>query len=275
MTAMRIKNLVINLALGAGGLVMLLPFAWMLSLSLKPENEIYTPDIAFLPREWDFANYVEAWTVGYAGTFVINGVIVTLGILVLQYLTIIPAAYVLARKNFRIRGLIMSTVLAVLLIPPQVTAIPVYMMLAEARLLDTYAALIIPFASSAFGIFLLRQSFRTVPQELIDAARMDGASEAYTLWFVVVPQVLPALAAFGIFSVVTHWNDFFWPLLVVTSIERATPPLGISIFASNEGGNEVGPMMATATLVVMPLVIAFLIARRRFVEGVTLSGLKG
>lgn len=272
---MRIKNLVINLALGAGGLVMLLPFAWMLSLSLKPENEIYTPDIAFLPREWDFANYVEAWTVGYAGTFVINGVIVTLGILVLQYLTIIPAAYVLARKNFRIRGLIMSTVLAVLLIPPQVTAIPVYMMLAEARLLDTYAALIIPFASSAFGIFLLRQSFRTVPQELIDAARMDGASEAYTLWFVVVPQVLPAIAAFGIFSVVTHWNDFFWPLLVVTSIERATPPLGISIFASNEGGNEVGPMMATATLVVMPLVIAFLIARRRFVEGVTLSGLKG
>ena len=103
---MRIKNLVINLALAAGGLVMLLPFAWMLSLSLKPENEIYTSDIAFLPREWDFANYIEAWTVGYAGTFVINGVIVTLGILVLQYLTIIPAAYVLARKNFRLRGLI-------------------------------------------------------------------------------------------------------------------------------------------------------------------------
>src|SRR5262249_33907970 len=181
-----------------------------------------------------------------------------LSILALQIATIVPAAYVLARKDFRLKPLLFAVVLAVLLIPPQVTAIPVYLMVAEANALNTYAALIVPFATSAFGIFLLRQSFRTLPQDLIDAARMDGAGEFYALWFILVPQSWSVIAAFGVFSVVAHWNDFFWPLLVITRIERATPPLGISIFASDEGGNDVGPMMASATLVLLPLMLAFL-----------------
>jgi multiple sugar transport system permease protein len=276
MTAsMRARTLLINLLLAAGAAILLLPFAWMLSLSVKEEHEIFTSDLRFFPERWDWTNYVEAFTTGHVGTFLVNGVIVTLAILALQILTIVPAAYVLARKEFRLKPLMFAAVLAVLLIPPQVTAIPVYLMIAQANLLDSYAALIIPFATSAFGIFLLRQGFRTLPQDLIDAARMDGAGEFYALWFILVPQLLPMIAAFGVFSIVVHWNDFFWPLLVITRIERATPPLGISIFASDEGGNDVGPMMASATLIVMPLMLAFLIARRRFVEGVTLSGLKG
>jgi multiple sugar transport system permease protein len=276
MTAsMRARTLLINLLLAAGAAILLLPFAWMLSLSVKEEHEIFTSDLRFFPERWDWTNYVEAFTTGHVGTFLVNGVIVTLAILALQILTIVPAAYVLARKEFRLKPLMFAAVLAVLLIPPQVTAIPVYLMVAQANLLDSYAALIVPFATSAFGIFLLRQGFRTLPQDLIDAARMDGAGEFYALWFILVPQLLPMIAAFGVFSIVVHWNDFFWPLLVITRIERATPPLGISIFASDEGGNDVGPMMASATLIVMPLMLAFLIARRRFVEGVTLSGLKG
>jgi multiple sugar transport system permease protein len=171
--------------------------------------------------------------------------------------------------------LLFALVLAVLLIPPQVTAIPVYLALSQAGLLNTYTALVAPFATSAFGVFLLRQGFRTLPQDLIDAARMDGAGEFYTLWMILVPQLLPMIAAFGVFSIVVHWNDFFWPLLVINRIERATPPLGISIFASDEAGNDVGPMMASATLIVLPLMLAFLIARRRFIEGVVLSGIKG
>jgi multiple sugar transport system permease protein len=276
MTAsMRARTLLINLLLAAGAAILLLPFAWMLSLSVKEEHEIFTSDLRFFPERWDWTNYLEAFTTGHVGTFLVNGVIVTLAILALQILTIVPAAYVLARKEFRLKPLMFAAVLAVLLIPPQVTAIPVYLMIAQANLLDSYAALIVPFATSAFGIFLLRQGFRTLPQDLIDAARMDGAGEFYALWFILVPQLLPMIAAFGVFSIVVHWNDFFWPLLVITRIERATPPLGISIFASDEGGNDVGPMMASATLIVMPLMLAFLIARRRFVEGVTLSGLKG
>lgn len=272
---MRPRTLLINTVLAAGAVIMLLPFAWMLSLSVKDEADIFTSELRFFPAQWDFANYFEALTTGHVGTFLLNGIIVTLGILVLQILTIVPAAYVLARKQFRLKPLLFSLVLAVLLIPPQVTAIPVYLMIAKAGLIDSYAALIVPFATSAFGIFLLHQGFRTLPQDLIDAARMDGAGEFYALWTILVPQLLPMIAAFGVFSVVVHWNDFFWPLLVVTRIENATPPLGISIFASDEGGNDVGPMMASATLIVMPLMFAFLIARRRFIEGVTLSGIKG
>jgi multiple sugar transport system permease protein len=272
---MRLGTLLGHLMLAAGALVMLLPFAWMLSLSVKEEHEIFTSELRFLPEHWDLANYVEAFTTGHVGTFLVNGAIVTLAILAFQILTIVPAAYVLARKDFRLQPLLFALVLAVLLIPPQVTAIPVYLMIAQAGLLDSYAALVVPFATSAFGIFLLRQGFRTLPQDLIDAARMDGAGELYALWFILVPQLLPIIAAFGVFSIVVHWNDFFWPLLVITRVERATPPLGISIFASDEGGNDVGPMMASATLIVLPLMLAFLIARRRFVEGVTLSGIKG
>jgi multiple sugar transport system permease protein len=272
---MRLRTLLLNLLLAGGAVVMLLPFAWMLSLSVKEEHEIFTSDLRLLPERWDWTNYVEAFTTGHVGTFLVNGLIVTLGILALQIFTIVPAAYALARKDFRLKSLLFASVLAVLLIPPQVTAIPVYLMIARANLLDSYAALIVPFATSAIGIFLLRQGFRTLPQDLIDAAHMDGAGEFYALWFILVPQLLPMIAAFGVFSIVVHWNDFFWPLLVITRIERATPPLGISIFASDEGGNDVGPMMASATLIVMPLMIAFLIARRRFVEGITLSGIKG
>lgn len=272
---MRVSAFLLNGALALGACVMFLPFGWMLSLSVKDESEIFTPDVRILPEFWDWANYTQAFREGMVGTFMINGAIVTSGILILQYLTIIPAAYVLARKDFRLQPYMLSLVLAVLLLPSQVTAIPIYLALAEAGLRDTYVALIIPFATSSFGVFLLHQSFKTLPQDLLDAARMDGACELYTLWFVLVPQVLPSLAAFGIFSVVVHWNDFFWPLLVVTSLDKATPPLGISIFASDEGGNDVGAMMASATLIVMPLIVAFLFARRSFVEGITFAGLKG
>lgn len=272
---MRTRDLITHAVLAIGAAFMLFPFVWMVSLSFKEEFEIYDPSLNLIPKTWDFANYVEAFTYGEVGSFLVNGLAVTLSILALQYLTIIPAAYVLARKNFRLNAVLLATVLGVLLIPPQVTAIPVYIMVSGLGLIDTLAALVIPFATSAFGIFLLRQSFRTIPQDLLDAARVDGASEFRTLWAIVVPNCFPTLAAFGIFSIVVHWNDFFWPLLVVRELDNATPPLGISIFASDEGGNDVGPMMASATLIVLPLVVAFLLMRRSFIEGLTMTGIKG
>ena len=272
---MKPREILTHGLLSLGAVFMLFPFVWMASLSVKEEYEIYDPSLGLFPTDWDFANYVEAFTYGEVGAFITNGWTVTLSILALQYLTIIPAAYVLARKTFRLNALLFATVLGVLLIPPQVTAIPVYLLISELGLIDTLTALVIPFATSAFGIFLLRQSFMTVPQELLDAARVDGASEFYTLWTIMVPIAMPTLAAFGIFSIVVHWNDFFWPLLVIRELDKATPPLGISIFASDEGGNDVGPMMASATLIVLPLIAAFLLARKAFIEGLTMTGLKG
>jgi multiple sugar transport system permease protein len=260
--------------LAIGSVVMLTPFIWMLSLSIKPENEIYSADLHLLPQQWDFQNYLEAFTHAHVGTLLINGILVTLSILLCQYLTVIPAAYVLARKQFQLNKFLFAIVLGALLIPPQMTAIPVYLLISQLGLVNTLAALIVPFTSSAFGIFLFRQSFKTFPQDLIDAARIDGASEFYILWTLVVPLCLPTLAAFGIFSIVVHWNDLFWPLLVIYDLEKATPPLGVAIFDSGEGGKEIGPMMATATIIVLPLTILFLSARRRFIEGITMTGIK-
>lgn len=272
---MKIKELSKHIVLSIGAVFMIFPFIWMICLSLKEEFDIYSPSLSLIPKDWDFMNYLEAFTYGEVGTFMVNGWIVTFSILILQYATIIPAAYVIARKEFKLKAILFSTVLGVLLIPSQVTAIPVYMLISEMGLINTLPALIVPFATSAFGIFMLRQSFKGIPQDLLDSARVDGASEFYTLWTILVPIALPTLAAFGIFSVVVHWNDYFWPLLVIRDLDLATPPLGISIFASDEGGNDVGPMMASATLIVLPIIIVFLFARKSFIEGLTMTGIKG
>ncbi|MDR1368442.1 MAG: carbohydrate ABC transporter permease, partial [Candidatus Accumulibacter sp.] len=208
------------------------------------------------------------------GRFVVNGIIVTGSILFSRTVTIIPGAYVLARKRVRLEKFCFGLVLAALLIPQHIAAIPLFILMGRLDIINTRTAMVLPFVTSAFGLFLLRQSFKALPQEIIDAARIDGAGEVYTLFAILVPQIYPALAAFSVFSIVSHWNDFFWPLLVVSDMDLATPPLGVSIFASDEGGNDVGPMMATATLIVLPLMLVFLAARRRFVQGMTLTGLK-
>jgi multiple sugar transport system permease protein len=167
-----------------------------------------------------------------------------------------------------------GVVLLCLLIPVHATAIPTYIMFYKAGILSTYASLILPFTISVFGIFLMRQFFMTVPDDLIDAARVDGMSEIGIVWRVMLPTAVPALVAFGIFSVVAHWNDYFWPLIVVADQALYTPPLGVAFFRLNDQGTSYGPLMAAATITIAPLVIAFLLAQRRFIEGITLTGMK-
>ena len=162
-----------------------------------------------------------------------------------------------------------------LLIPVHAIALPIYIMLAKLELTNTYAALIIPWTISVFGIFLMRQFFATVPDDLMDAARMDGMSEFSIIWTVMLPTAIPALMAFAIFSVVAHWNDYFWPRVVITgNRDLFTPPLGLREFKSDADGSIYGPMMAVATVIVTPLIVAFLLAQKRFIEGITLSGMK-
>ena len=141
-----------------------------------------------------------------------------------------------------------------LLIPAHATAIPIYILFYKAGLLNTYASLILPFTISVFGIFLMRQFFMTVPDDLIDAARVDGMSELGIVWRVMLPTAVPALVAFGIFSVVAHWNDYFWPLIVVGDQALYTPPLGVAFFRLNDQGTGYGPLMAAATISIAPLV---------------------
>ena len=265
-----------HVVLMAGAVIMLSPFVWMLLSSFKPQSEILTAELTFLPQRWAaIENYTTVWTRVPMGRFLLNGAIVTASIFALQVLVNLPCAYALAKLRFRGRRALFAVVLLGLLIPMHATAIPIYILFHHAGILNTYAALILPFAISMFGIFMLRQFFMTVPDDLIDAARIDGVSEIGIVWRVMLPTAMPAVTAFGIFSVVAHWNDYFWPLIAVGTRELYTPPLGAAFFRLNDGGTEYGVLMAAATIVIMPLVAAFLLAQRRFIEGVTFTGLKG
>ena len=220
-------------------------------------------------------NYSKAFTEAPLIRYLLNGVIVTMSIFLIQIVVALPAAYALAKLKFWGRDAVFGLVLFCLLIPVHTIALPLYIGLAKLGLTNTYAALVVPWTISVFGIFLMRQFFMTVPDDLIDAARMDGMSELAIVWRVMLPTAIPALLAFAIFSVVAHWNDYFWPRIVVTgNRDLFTPPLGLREFKGDGDGSFFGPMMATATVIVTPLIVAFLLAQRRFIEGITLSGMK-
>ncbi len=259
----------------AGAVVLLAPFIWMISTAAKPPAEVFSSELHLIPHHfalWD--NLRIAFAKANLWRFLLNGVIVTVAILVLQIMVALPAAYALAKLRFAGREALFALVLFGILIPPQATAIPVFLPLHKLGLLDSYAALVLPFTISVFGIFLMRQFFKTVPDDLVDAARMDGISEFGIVWRVMLPAAIPAVTAFGIFSVVAHWNDYFWPLIVLNSEELRTPPLAVAHFRNNEAGTNYGPLMAAAMVIIAPLVIAFLLAQRRFIEGITLTGIK-
>lgn len=259
-----------------GAALFLLPFLWMFAASLKPADEIFSPGFRLLPENWAaIENYTLALTQVPLLRYLWNGLVVCAGILILQILIALPAAYCFAKIDFRGKRLAWGLVLLALMIPFQATAIPLYVMFHHLGLLDTTAALILPFIASAFGIFLMRQFFMGVPDDLIHAARLDGMSEFELVWRVMLPTAMPALIAFSIFSVVWHWNDYFWPLLVINTMELATPPLGTMFFKNEEAGTNFGPLMAGTVIITLPLLLFFLAAQKRFIEGVTLSGVKG
>ena len=285
-----------HIVLVVGTLVVILPFYLMLSFSFKSPSEIQSISGGFFGAQEMMTdhrclkagrsevectmlpivyNYRAAFEEAPLLRYLLNGVIVTLSIFAIQVLIALPCAYALAKLKFWGRDVVFGLVIFCLLIPVHAIALPLYLMLAKFGLTNTFAALVIPWTISVFGIFLMRQFFKTVPDDLINAARMDGMSEFSIVWKVMLPTAIPALLAFAIFSVVAHWNDYYWPRIVITGDrDLMTPPLGLRMFKSDMDGNEYGPMMAAATVVVAPLVVAFLLAQRRFIEGITLTGMK-
>lgn len=279
-----------------GAMIVILPFYVMLSYSLKSPGEIERNEGGFFGAQAPMVdercvvvggsredctkrpivfNYSKAFSEAPLLRYLLNGVIVTVSIFLIQVIIALPCAYALAKLRFKGREFVFGMVLFCLLIPVHAIALPLYIMLAKVGLTNSYAALIIPWTISVFGIFLMRQFFMTVPDDLIDAARMDGMSELSIVWKVMLPTAVPALLAFAIFSVVAHWNDYFWPRIVVTgNRDLFTPPLGLREFKGDGDGSFFGPMMATATIIVTPLIVAFMLAQRRFIEGITLSGMK-
>ncbi|MCA6112805.1 carbohydrate ABC transporter permease [Bradyrhizobium cenepequi] len=257
------------------GALILAPFVWMVSLSIRPPGEIFRASFTFWPAQfYGVENYTKALTQAPLPRSMGNGLIVCSLILALQILVCAPCAYALAKLRFPGRDLLFGMVLIGLLLPHQVLSLPLFILGYQLGILNTYAALVFPYVVSPFGIFLFRQFFKTIPDDVIHAARLDGLSELTIVWKIMMPMALPAILAFSIFSVVGHWNDLFWPLIAVQDRSLMPPPLGIMAFMNEEAGNDYGPLMAASTLVVLPLLVAFLAAQRWFVEGLTRGGIK-
>ncbi|MBR0656130.1 carbohydrate ABC transporter permease [Plastoroseomonas arctica] len=262
--------------LSLGACIMLAPYVWMFFASLKPGSEVFRDSLTLWPETfYAVENYTKALTAVPLARFLLNGVLVCSLILVFQIAFAVPAAYALAKLRWRGREWAFGLVMLGLLIPYHVPALPLYVGAARLGLLDSFTALVVPFSISVFGIFLFRQAFRALPDELMQAARIDGMGEFSIVWRVVMPNAWPAATAFATFSIVAHWNDLFWPLIIVQSPQMATPALGVLFFRAEEAGNDVGALMAAAVLVTAPMIALFLLAQRHFIRGIATAGLKG
>jgi len=252
-----------------------LPFLWMLVTAVKPDNEVFLFPPRWIPSVWQFTNFVTAWQKAPFGRFFLNSVIVTAAITSLQLLTASLAAYAFARLEFPGKSLIFLMYLAIIMVPSQVTLIPNFLTLKRLGLLNTYWGLIVPFAATGFGTFLIRQHFLSIPGELFDAATLDGATHLRTLWQICVPLAKPGLATFGLLTTMWHWNDFFWPLIVTNSVQMRTMPLGLVVFTGAEQGTSWNLLMAAGIFTALPIIALFLLAERYFVAGVARAGIKG
>ena len=267
------KKIILFLGLFIGGLLFLYPFVWMISTSLKDNTEVYTRPLALIPQVFKLANYQRAFTLVPFGQFYINTIVMTLGRVVGQIILAAMAAYSFARLKFPGKNFLFVLVLGVMMVPSMVTFVPRFIIMLKIGWLDTYWGLIIPGIGDAFGVFLLRQFFLTIPQDLIDASVMDGCNPFQTFLKVALPLSRAALAAYGFLVVLWTWNDFLWPLIVVSQTRMLTISLGIQLF-QNQYSQDIPAMMAAATISVLPMTILFIFAQRYIIEGITMSGLK-
>jgi multiple sugar transport system permease protein len=253
-------------------LLFLLPFAWMISNSLKPADEVFT--LNFLGSEIRWGNYAEAWGYLPFGRFMLNGLFVALAGTVTVCVTSVLAAYAFSRLRYRGRGQLFMIYLATLMVPHEVTVVPLFILMQQLGWVDSYAALIFPWAFSAFGTFLLRQFFLTIPLELEEAAIIDGASRLRILLQVIVPIARPAIAVLAVFTFINYWNSYLWPLIIINSLEKATVPLGLGYFLS-QNGNEWHLLMAACAISMLPTVVIVVLLQRHLVRGIAISGMGG
>ena len=269
-----IGKFIAYLLLSLGALAMIVPFIWMLSTSLKEPSQVFSYPPKWIPQALAFKNYLKTWTLVPFGRFFINSLLVAVWVTFGQLLTSSLAAYSFARLRFPGRDTLFIIFLGTMMVPFQVTMIPVYILMRELSWVDTYYALIIPNLFSAYGCFLLRQFFLTIPTELEDAAKIDGGSYLTIYSKIILPLAKPALATLGVFTFMASWNSFIWPLIVVNSIEMQTLPLGLASFQGLYT-TDWTLLMAGTVIALIPVLIIFIFAQRFFIEGITLSGVKG
>lgn len=264
----------VNLLLIAGGILMLMPFLWAFSTSMRLGRESFSLPPQWLPTDWRISNYQEVLDSLPFFAFILNSLKITVAITLLQLFTCSTAAYAFARLRFRGRDFLFFLFLSALMIPQYVTIIPIFIIMRKIGWVDTHMSLIVPSAFSAFGIFLLRQFFLTIPRDLEDAARIDGAGVVEIYWRIMMPLVTPALVTLAIFSFNYHWNEFFRPLIFLTTWDKMTLPLGLTILRGYLGTGNTAAVLAGVTMAIAPVLLIFLLFQRYLIEGITLTGLK-
>jgi multiple sugar transport system permease protein len=269
-----VSRTVIYAALTAGGLAMIFPFLWMLSTSFQSAGALLVPPPQLIPSPIELGNYAEIASAFPLWRFLANSLGVAAVATVLQVATSAMAGYAFARLRFRGRDALFLLYIATLMVPLQVTILPLFVEMKYLGLVDSYGALVLPAIASAFGTFLLRQAFLGLPRELEEAAFMDGAGHLTVFRRIVLPLAMPAIATLAVFSFVASWNSFLWPLIIVNSPDLMTLPVGLSNLQGRYA-TAWNLLMAGSTVAVVPILIVYVIGQKYVIRGVTLSGLKG
>ncbi len=270
----RLKRLLFYALLLAAALMMLIPFMWMISTSLKTDEYVLSIPLQFIPRPLTFGSYTRLAEIFPMPRMFWNSLVVAVVTTVGQLIVSAMAAYAFARIEFRGRNLLFSLYLATLMIPSQVTIIPLFILMRYLGWINSYPGLIAPGIFSAFGTFLLRQFFLTLPKELEEAAFIDGASRWTIFWRIIMPLSRPALATLGVFAFMGSWNAFLWPLFIVRNEQLMTLPVGLATL-HGRWLTQWNLVMAGAVITIIPMLIVYLFAQRYFVQGVVTTGLKG
>lgn len=256
-------------------LIMAVPLIWMFLASFKGQGELYTLPLQWLPEAFQWENYVQVASSIPIGRMFLNSVAITLLGAGLKVFLGLCCAYAVVFVNVPFRNVVFYVVLFALLIPGQITIIPNYTFIASLGWLNTYQGILVPGLASAFGTFLFRQHFMSLPISVLEAAEMDGAGHWRRLWRFVVPMSMPTIAAVGLVSLVNEWNDYLWPMLVTDNTDTMTLPVGLTLLQNIDGMQNWGVLMAATVIVTTPMLIIFLFLQRRLVAGLTAGAVTG
>lgn len=255
-------------------LLVAFPFIWMVVASVQTYNEIISTPPTLIPAGFEWQNFIAAWQSGPFLQYTMNSVVTTLIVLVLQFLTMVPAAYAFARMEFKGKNLCWSLTIICLMVPMQLIFLPNYLLFSKLHLINSYWPLILPFATSAFGIFMLRQAFKQVPEEIIEAAKLDNASEWKIIRTIFIPIAKPTIVTMLLFTFISRWNDYFWPLVMTTEESARTLPVGVALLRMTDMGIPWNEVMAANVILVIPIMIMYFIAQNKIVKAFTYTGIK-
>lgn len=257
-----------------GAAFILLPFVWMISTSLKPDNEVLKMPPQWIPSVIQWKNYVDAFEAVPFFTYLKNSIIVTVLITSCELITTILAAFAFAQLEFKGKNILFLLLVATMMVPGEILTIPNFVTLAQFGWIDSYKAMVAPWATSVFSIFLLRQQFASIPQSYYKAARMDGCSDLRYLFTVMVPMSRPTIVSIALLKIINSWNSYLWPLIATNSREMRTLPVGLAYF-STEAGTDYNALMAFSLMIIMPTIIVYLFTQKYIIQGVSKTGLKG